>query len=128
MRFVHSWRNVCVLAGLLSGIASAQGTLEDYRRAQGLQTKARGLVVNLPGTPNWIAGSNHLWYSRAVAGGTEFMLVDAVAATKKPAFDHDRLAAAINSATGGKYTGLQLPFAPAPAGRGGAGGGRAGQG
>jgi hypothetical protein len=59
-------------------------------------------------------------------GGTEFLIVDAVGAAKKPAFDHDRLAAAINTASGGKYTGLQLPFAPAPTGRGGAAGGRAG--
>ena len=46
----------------------------------------------------------------------------ATAAAKKPAFDHDRLAAAINAASGGHYTGLALPFAPAVSGRGGAGG------
>jgi hypothetical protein len=58
MRFAHSWSNACLMAGLLAGLGSAQGTLEDYKRAQGLQAKARDLVVNLPGTPNWIAGSN----------------------------------------------------------------------
>ena len=64
-------------AGLFAGLALAQGTLADYQRGQGLQTKAQGLVVNVPGTPNWIGDSDRLWYSRAVKGGTEFVIVDA---------------------------------------------------
>src|SRR3954451_1642653 len=109
-------------AGLFSLSAFAQGTLADYQRGQGLQTKARGLAVNLPATPNWIGDSGHLWYSKTVKGGTEFVLVDAANQTRKPAFDHDKLAAAISTASGGKYTGLTLPFAPAPGGRGGGAG------
>jgi hypothetical protein len=111
-------------ATLLSGAALAQGTLADYQRSQSLQTKARGLVVNAPGAATWIASSDHFWYPRTVKGGTEFVLVDAASGTKKPAFDHDKLAAAISSASGGEYTGLKLPFAPAQGGRGGAAGGR----
>jgi hypothetical protein len=105
-------------------LAHAQGTLADYQRAQGLQAKARGLVVNVPGTASWIGQADHFWYPRSVKGGTEFMLVDATTASKKLAFDHDKLAAAINAASSGKYTGLTLPFAPAFGGRGGGGGGR----
>jgi dipeptidyl aminopeptidase/acylaminoacyl peptidase len=105
----------------------AQGTLEDYKRGQGLQAKARGLVVNVAGTPNWIGETDHFWYTRSVKGGTEFVLVDAVTAAKKPAFDHEKLAAAINTASGGHYTALALPFAPPAGGRGG-GGGAAGRG
>jgi dienelactone hydrolase len=89
-----------------------QGTLGDYERAQGLEAKTRGLVVNAPGTITWIADSDRFWYPRSVKGGTEFILVDAASREKKPAFDHDKLAAAISSATGEKYTGLKLPFAP----------------
>ncbi|MCU1238938.1 MAG: peptidase dipeptidylpeptidase domain protein [Candidatus Solibacter sp.] len=106
----------------LTAAASAQGTLDDYRRAQGLQTKAQGLVIHAPGSPTWIGESDHFWYSRSVAGGTEFLLVNAATGIKKLAFDHDRLASAINSASGAKYTGLKLPFAQPPAGRGGRGG------
>src|SRR5438552_9102843 len=106
-------------AGLFAGLALAQGTLADYQRGQGLQTKAQGLVVNVPGTPNWIGDSDRLWYSRAVKGGTEFVIVDAATGTRKLAFDHDRLANAISAASGGHYTGLTLPFAPALGGRGG---------
>jgi dipeptidyl aminopeptidase/acylaminoacyl peptidase len=92
----------------------AQGTLADYQRAHDLRTKVRDLVVNTPGTISWIGDSDHFWYPKAVKGGTEFVLVDADAGVKKPAFDQDRLAAAISSATGHKYAALKLPFAPMP--------------
>ena len=95
--------------------ARAQGTLADYQRAQALQAKARGLVVNAPGAITWIGDSDHFWYPRSVKGGTEFVLVDANAASKKLAFDHDKLAEAISKATGHHYTGLALPFVPASA-------------
>ena len=94
------------LAALVAGVALAQGTFADYQRAQGLQAKARGLVIDSPGTATWIHDSGQFWYTRSVKGGTEFMMVDAATATKKPAFDHDKLATAINAASGGHYTGM----------------------
>jgi hypothetical protein len=106
---------------LAAGFAFSQGTLADYKRGQELQSKARGLVVNIPGSPNWIGESDRLWYSKTVKEGTEFVLVDASGGTKKPAFDHEKLAAAISSASGTHYTAFSLPFAP-QAGRGGGGG------
>jgi dipeptidyl aminopeptidase/acylaminoacyl peptidase len=117
---MRGMKYVLVCVGLFSVLAGAQGTLADYQRAQGLEAKARGLVVNSPGVPAWIGQSDHFWYSKTVKNGHEFVMVDAATGTKKPAFDHDRLAAAISSASGGKYTGTTLPFAPA-AGRGGRG-------
>jgi hypothetical protein len=98
-----------------------QGTLADYRRAQGLEEKARDLVVNTPGAVTWIGDSDRFWYPKSVRGGTEFVLADAGTGTKKPAFDHDKLAAGISATMGHPYKGLALPFAPAPAGRGGGG-------
>ncbi len=109
---------LCTLA--VAPAVWAQGTLADYQRAQGLQAKARGLVVNSPGAATWIGDSEHFWYTRSVKGGTEFMYVDAASGTKKPAFDHEKLAAAISAAAGHTYTALALPFAP-QAGRGGGG-------
>ena len=49
---------------LFAGITIGQGTLADYQRGQGLQSKARGLLVNVPGPANWIGDSGHFWYSR----------------------------------------------------------------
>jgi dienelactone hydrolase len=97
-----------------------QGTFADYQRAQGLQAKARGLVANAPGATTWIGETEHFWYPRSVPGGTEFVVADAAAGTKKLAFDHEKLAAAISSATGRKAGALTLPFAPAGGGRRGA--------
>ena len=113
LKFIAAF--VCALA-----IGFGQGTLEDYQRAQGLQAKARGLVVNSPGAVSWIGDSDHFWYWRSVKGGTEFVLGDASTASKKLAFDHDRLAIAISTATGQSYKALALPFAPSPGGGRGA--------
>src|SRR5689334_20291769 len=99
-----------ILPTLAAVTCFAQGTLADYERAQKLNAATRGLVVNIPGTPNWIADSKHFWYTRSVKGGTEFVLVDPAGASKKLAFDHEKLAAAINQASGGHYTALALPF------------------
>jgi len=100
--------------------ANAQGTLADYQRAQAIREKFQGLAVNIPGQANWIEGTSHFWYRKTVRGGHEFVLVDADALTKKPAFDHEKLAAALSSASGEKYTAQALPFVdPRPAGRGG---------
>ena len=95
-------------AGVFAGLAMAQGTLADYQRGQGLQAKARGLVVNAPGPANWIGDSDISGIPDPSRAAREFVLVDAATATKKPAFDHDKLAAAISAASGGHYTGLAL--------------------
>ena len=117
MRYPIRW---CIAA--LSSLLYAQGTLADYQRGQALAEKSQGLVINVPGPANWIGESDHFWYARTVKAGTEIVLVDAGAATKKAAFDHEKLAAAISSAMGKTYTALTLPFAPPTGGRGGAGG------
>ena len=95
----------------------AQGTLADYQRAQGVQAKAKNLVVNMVGPTTWIGESDHFWYPRTVKGGTEFVLVDATSGSKKLAFDHEKLAAAISAVTNHKYIALALPFAPVPGAR-----------
>jgi hypothetical protein len=111
----------CLIVLTSASCLWAQGTLSDYQRGQGLQAKARGLVVNTPGAITWIGSSDKFWYPRAVKGGTEIVLGDAAAGSKALAFDHDKLAAAISAATGQTYKGLALPFASGAGGRGGAG-------
>src|SRR5689334_21462190 len=94
---------------LYSPATHAQGTLSDYQRAQGLREKFQGLAVDIPGQAVWIGDTGHFWYKKSVKGGSEFILVDVQALTKKPAFDHEKLAAALSSASGEKYTALTLP-------------------
>lgn len=94
-------------------LASAQGTAADYARANSINKEFAGLTVNIPGPTNWIAGSDHFWYHKTVPGGREFIWVDATTLTKRPAFDHARLAAALSDASGTHYTALTLPFSDA---------------
>jgi len=90
--------------------AAAQGTIADYQRAMALRTRYEGLALNVVDERQWIRETNRFWYRRSVKGGHEFVLVDADAKTKQPAFDHTRMAEAISSSTRGKYTAITLPF------------------
>jgi hypothetical protein len=81
---------IIALCFLPAPFLSGQGTLADYQRAQELQMKAKGLVVNTPGAVTWIGDSEHFWYTRTVKDGSEFVLGDADAGSKKLAFDRHR--------------------------------------
>ena len=96
-----------------------QGTLADYQRAHDLRAKAADLVVNVPGPAHWNGDEHRFWYAKTVKDGSDFVLVDADAGTKKPAFDQTKLAASISQVTGHSFTSLSLPFAPTPVRRGG---------
>src|SRR6185503_2047769 len=108
-----------VLTSILSlGLASqafAQTvavTAADYDRARGLQARNRALVIDAIESPTW-SGNSRLLYRKSVSGGTQFMLVDVSnrqAPVKRAAFDHERLAAGLSTATGGRYTAVTLPF------------------
>ncbi|HEX3085176.1 MAG TPA: DPP IV N-terminal domain-containing protein, partial [Pyrinomonadaceae bacterium] len=100
----------CVVSFFVfSVIATAQGTLADYDRAQSLQTKFQAATINLPGAATWIPRTNHFWYRRSVTGGNEVIWVDAESLTRRPAFDHEKLAASLSAVSGEKYTALKLP-------------------
>src|ERR1700684_3342871 len=109
----HLSRHATLLIGLVFAAAHLTGqiTAADYQRASELRTRFQGLALNIPGPVTWIEGTNLLWYRKSVQGGNKFVLVDADAATKKPAFDHEKLAASLSAAAGEKYTAITLPFA-----------------
>jgi dipeptidyl aminopeptidase/acylaminoacyl peptidase len=89
---------------------SAQGTLDDYRRAATVQDRVEGLTVGVADAPHWIGDTHRFWYRISVDGGAEFVVVDAETQQKSPAFDHDRLAAALSTATDDTYSASALPF------------------
>ncbi|HTI04913.1 MAG TPA: DPP IV N-terminal domain-containing protein [Gemmatimonadales bacterium] len=97
------------IAAVVPRSATAQGTLDDYRRAATVTQRLSGLTVNVPQVPTWIS-STRFWYRKSVKGGNEFMLVDATTGEKRPAFDHAQLATALSSAASGNYSALTLPF------------------
>src|SRR5262245_49844 len=94
------------LTAFFSCLLCAQGPKEDYERANALRDKLQSAALHQPGPATWVGESNRFWYRRTVQGGAEFILVDAENGTKRPAFDHARVAAAIGS----KYKANTLPF------------------
>ncbi len=81
---------------LLTTAASvAQGTAEDYKRALSLGEKYRDKVFNSPSQFNWIENSHLCWYINNAPNGDFYMLINADDASQAPAFDHNRMAAAL---------------------------------
>jgi dipeptidyl aminopeptidase/acylaminoacyl peptidase len=102
---------LCAVLPIATRDIGAQGTLDDYRRAATVSQRYSRLTVGLvQGGANWIGDSNRFWYRVTVPDGSRFVTVDAQAWTKQPAFDHDRLASALSSAVGERYTAITLPF------------------
>jgi dipeptidyl aminopeptidase/acylaminoacyl peptidase len=87
-----------------------QVTRADYERALNIQKQYDSLVINLPDLPQWQESAETFVYRKTIEGGHEFELVDAVALTKRPAFDHAKLAAALSLASGENYKATALPF------------------
>ena len=95
---------------LLPANAFAQATIADYQRSIGLREKYADLVIGTADAPRWIEQTSRFYYRRTVKGGHEWMLVDGVTKAKTPAFDHEKLATAVASATSRKATAVSLPF------------------
>ena len=91
--------------------AVAQGTLEDYQRAERfLPGNLRHHAFPAEVTPHWVEKTSRFWYRRATAKGGDFVLVDAEQNTVGPAFDQSRLAAALTQASQQNYSSTDLPF------------------
>jgi dipeptidyl aminopeptidase/acylaminoacyl peptidase len=112
MRVRPSVRAMVLVCGvlLLPSVAGAQGTAADYQRANGLRAKYESLAIGMADPATWIENTTRFTYRRSVKGGHEFVLVDAETGQKRPAFDHDKLAASLSKLSGRKYTATTLPF------------------
>ncbi len=89
----------------------AQGTRSDYERANKLRETTENKVFRERIRPNWLPGDTRFWYRvRTGASRHEFVLIDAEAGTRRPAFDHQRLAEALNGAGQGGARPDKLPI------------------
>jgi hypothetical protein len=87
-----------VLAALLGwpAAAIAQGQRADYARAeQFLNDDIRKLAYDGQVDAHWMPGTSRFWYLKDAMDGKEFLIFDAASGAKSPAFDHQRLAAAM---------------------------------
>jgi dipeptidyl aminopeptidase/acylaminoacyl peptidase len=94
----------------LTADATAQPTRADYDRALGLRDRYQALVAGAPDPATWIGDTHRFWYRRSVRGGAEFVLMDARSREKRPAFDHQRLAAELAREISPDATAVTLPF------------------
>jgi dipeptidyl-peptidase 4 len=96
---------------LLASVGLAQGTLDDYERArQFLPGNLQHSTYVAEVAPHWIHKANRFWYHKISSKGSEFILVDAEHNTVAPAFDHEKLAAALARVTRRDFSSTDLPF------------------
>lgn len=84
-----------------------QLTDADYARAEQMLAPYRSR--RMPGSsvqPQWLSEGRRFWYQI----GTRFVLVDLDDGGRRPAFDHDRLAAALTVASGHAVDAADLPI------------------
>jgi len=86
--------------------------LARYQAAEALLPhNLQKLVLSAQVAPKWVRRTETFWYRNVTADGHEFVLVDAEAGTKQPAFDHRRMAEAIRTVVADQEVDPQaLPF------------------
>ena len=102
---MSSCRSAFVLLAAAGCAAFAQQrfTAADYARAEKFMGYNTTPLVYRSGVrPNWLP-DERFWYRVTTPEGSEFVLADPARATRAPAFDHARLAAALSAAVGGTF-------------------------
>ncbi len=102
---------VILSASLVATTLEAQANIATrYNRAAALLPQnAQSLITGNQLDPRWL-DNDRFWFRAARGLGGEFLVVDPVANTRRPAFDHARLAAALSLAADTSYTPERLPF------------------
>jgi dipeptidyl-peptidase-4 len=108
-----TWISVFVSVTLLYAgpFTLAQGTLEDYQRAQRfLPGNLRHSIYVADVSAHWIDKTDRFWYHKESPQGSEFIVVDAERNTVVPAFDHAKLASALSTSSKRDISASDLPF------------------
>jgi hypothetical protein len=110
----HQGCILCIFTGLIlfsNHLVFSRGTVEDYRRAEKfLRPNVEKMVFNTYIIPHWIEKTPRFWYQRSDRGGKTFILVDCRQRSKKPAFDHNKLARNLSSLLEKEFKPQALPF------------------
>lgn len=81
----------------------------DYQRAEKFMAYNTRPLVYHDVRATWLR-EDRFWYRDVGPDGIEFVTYDAAHGTKRPAFDHTRLAVALSAAAGTTYEAAHLPF------------------
>lgn len=93
---------------VLCATMQAQGTVDDYKRAYGLQKKYSGVMTHGSMKARAIEDTHTFWYSEQGENGTYYKLVDAKANTCTDLLKPEEVAAAIAKASGKEVNARQL--------------------
>jgi len=107
-----SFSKLAAFAALFAALASWAGDNQPSPQpaARGRGGPPSGVYKSTV-TPHWFANNTRFWYLNALPGqAREFILVDAEKGVRQPAFDHQKLAAALSKAAGRQFTADHLPF------------------
>jgi dipeptidyl aminopeptidase/acylaminoacyl peptidase len=104
---------ILLLCGYGVSARAQQGaalTAADYAHAESMMNyNTEPLVDHGSVRPNWLP-DGRFWFRDVGAAGSSFILVDPAKKTQAAAFDQQKLAAALSSASGSHYDAGQLPF------------------
>ncbi|HLX00281.1 MAG TPA: DPP IV N-terminal domain-containing protein [Candidatus Acidoferrales bacterium] len=110
-RVAATFLRITLLAVFGAVACQAQGKAEDYQRATNyIQANAAKLEKLGDVAPHWINETSRFWYRLQSFGKKQFVVVDPSQSAKSPAFDHEKLAAALNKAARRTFEGSNLPF------------------
>lgn len=84
-------------------------TADDYKRAEKFMVYNTRPLVFHDVHGKWLSEDRYL-FRDAGPDGSEFVVFDAAHGTRKPAFDHAKVAAALSEASGATYNVAHLPF------------------
>lgn len=73
-------------------------------------SKLSNMLFSTTVDPVWFQSGNKFWYSYKTGEGTRWYVVDPVARTRKPLFDHDKLAAQLTEIVKDPYIAASLPI------------------
>lgn len=108
MRFLLTFTSSVII--LLSHAQDNALTVKDYQQAESLMGYNTQKYIDRGNvSANWISDDKS-WYRVLTPTGSEFIVVDAAKGTRSAAFDQQKLATVLSSATGRSYTASMLPF------------------
>ena len=82
---------------LAQGATSTAHSIEQlpasaYARAEAVVPQnIRKLIYGISVRPEWIGKTSRFWYEKRTRDGRDYLVVDAIAGTMRPLFDHDAL-------------------------------------
>lgn len=101
---------LAVFCVLVSVHGLAQGTVEDYRRAESVRTRCQNKVHNAPVAFQWVKGKHSFWYLNHTPEGKRFYLVNADKRSQAVAFDHAKLSKSLSTVLNRNIDSNSLPF------------------